>query len=181
MSLRPASRPRPDKEKIKVQVLQKVFFDGNTQNSSTSIGMPTIRCSEPYSCAQCGKAVVDVNMDSDSSMLRTLLSEEFSGFKFRESFFLMGAGLADFSTTTQRRRHQGCRPSAAQHLHQCVRILNTRVDGHMDSHNSRLCETARPGVCPWVFGAPRGFFSASVARAPHRWVDSRRLLATPSI
>ena len=92
--------------------------------------MPTIRCSEPYSCAQCGKAVVDVNMDSDSSMLRTLLSEEFSGFKFRESFFLMGAGLADFLTTTQRRRHQGCRPSAAQHLHQCVRIQHARRRPH---------------------------------------------------
>ena len=87
MSLRPASRPRPDKEKIKVQVLQKVFFDGHTQKSPNSIGMPTIRCSEPYSCAQCGKAVVDVNMDSDSSMLRTLLSDEFSAFKFRDFFF----------------------------------------------------------------------------------------------
>ena len=36
-------------------------------------------------------------------------------------------------------------------------------------------------IRPWVFGAPRCFFSASISRAPHRWVDSRRLLATPSI
>ena len=42
------------------------------------------------------------------------------------------------------------------------------------------CETARAGVCPWIFGAPRGFFSAFVSRAPHCCVGPRRLLGTPS-
>ena len=242
MSLRPASRPRPDKEKIKVQVLQKVFFDGHTQKSPNSIGMPTIRCSEPYSCAQCGKAVVDVNMDSDSSMLRTLLSDEFSAFKFRDFFFdgrrirrffdhhtaSTSSGLQtihcsasepfrtlllDHSAESDvrerfslmgahqyRRRIQGFRPRCV--FFPCGRSFCP--DGCSVFHpwgflfpgcvlrsgvclvfpcvyRHAQCESARPGVCPWSFGAPQCFFSASISRAPHRWVDSRRLLATPSI
>ena len=35
-------------------------------------------------------------------------------------------------------------------------------------------------IRPWILGASRGFFSVYVSRAPHCWVDSRRLLATPS-
>merc|ERR1711954_496407 len=62
--------------------------------SSTSIWIPTMRCSESYSRTNLPKPIVDVNMDSDHSMLRLLFPYQFA--------------------ETDRRRQYGFRPCDAQ-------------------------------------------------------------------
>merc|ERR1712081_115190 len=56
--------------------------------SSTSIRIPTIRCSESYSRTNLPKPIVDVNTDCDHSMLRLLFLDPLC-FCIQKIFFPM--------------------------------------------------------------------------------------------